>query len=153
MATLQPLPRHKRIVPSFTMHLQVHTPSNHNPPSITVCGEEVPLPLYWRTVDLWSAGHTSDSIVVHIVASGSIPNVELLRDIVRNIVWNQELIRQGSLLTPTNDVAHTKSQSDTRRNSRISDVDEVDDLQVAQMVAEKKQKERASLRNLLSKLG
>lgn len=135
------------------MHLQVHTPSHHYPPSITVCGEEVPLPLYWRTVDLWSAGHTSDSIVVHVVASSTIPNVELLRDIVRNIVWNQELIHQGSFLTPINDVAQTKGRSDTRRNSRISDVDEVDDSQVAQMVAEKKQKERASLRNLLSKLG
>jgi len=153
MPMLQTRPQPEETIPRFEMHLQVHIPNHHKSPSIVVCGEEVPLPLYWRTVDLWSAGHTSDSIVVHLVASNAFPNVELLRDIVRNITWNQELIHQGSLLTPVSDVTQADIRSDTRRNSRISDVDEVDDLQVAQMVADKKQKERASLRNLLFKLG
>jgi len=133
------------------MHLQVHTPSHHDSPSIGVCGEEVPLPLYWRAVDLWAAGHTSDSIFVHIVATSTISDVESLRGIVRNIVYNQELIHRVPLLTPSDDMAQANARPDARRNSRIQDVNELDDLRVAETVAEKKEKERAGLRHLLSK--
>lgn len=147
------LGRTQRQVQPSPMHLHVHTPIHHDSPSIGVCGEEVPLSLYWHAVDLWAAGHTPDSIVVHIVATNNISNVEWLRNIVQNIVYNQELIHQESLLTPTNNMTRSHSRPEARRHSRILNVGELDDLHVAHMVAEKKEKERAGLRHLLSKLG
>ena len=132
------------------MYLQVHKPSHHDQPSIAVGGEDVSLTLYWRTVDLWLAGHTNDSIVDHIVATSTSFSVDALRDIVRNIIWNQELIHQEPFLTPSSSVVSANAGADTRRNSRILDVEELDDLDVAQKVADKKQ--RASLRDLLHKL-
>lgn len=117
-------------------------------PSITVCDTDVPLPLYWQAVDLWSAGHPADSIVVHIVATRPVKDLNSFHDIVRNIVYNQELVKQTTTVPP----ALTLPSRDSRRNSCIINVGELDDLSVASMVARKKEKERLGLKQLLSKL-
>lgn len=116
--------------------------------TIGVCGSDVPLSIYWQAVDLWSAGHSVESIIVHIVATRTVPDIDEFRAIVSNIVYNQELIQSSgrtSRLVPT--------QRDMRRNSRINFVGELDNLDVAQMVAQRKEKERLGLKQFLAKLG
>lgn len=116
--------------------------------TIGVCGTEVPLSIYWQAVDLWTAGHSPESIVVRIVATRTVADIQEFRETVANIVYNQELIK---LSNRSSRLATT--QRDMRRNSRIHFVGELDNLDVAQMVAERKEKERLGLKQFLAKLG
>jgi len=127
-------------------------------PSIHICNTEVRIPLYRCPVDLHTAYHTPDSIYTHTVASSISPvlNIDSLCDISRNIVYNQELIQRSSLLTPTlaptNDTMQAEGALDMRQ-LEDRQLRELDDLHVAQMVVEKKERERAGSRCLFSKLG
>lgn len=116
--------------------------------TVSVFGTEVPLSLYWQAVDLWSAGHSTESIVVHVVATRTVGDIQEFRKTVSNIVYNQELIK-GS--TRASNIQ--KETRDMRRNSRIHFVGELDNLDVAQMVAQRKEKERLGLKQFLAKLG
>lgn len=124
-------------------------------PTISVCGTEVPLPLYFQVIDLYNAGHNTDSILVHIVATTQISSIDVLRETVQNIILNLQLIKNPSqkLTVPKGSEA---DEIASRRNSRIEFVGELDDLNSARLLAEdklRKEKERRTLRQFLAKLG
>lgn len=117
--------------------------------SIPVGCEEVPLALYFQVVDLWTAGYSDIKIIDAIINSKASTQISLSPDTIANIIYNQELMQQGTNLLTVN--GHARSQN-SRRLSRIASVDELDDLSVAQMVAQKKEKEKLGFRQLLAKL-
>lgn len=117
--------------------------------TIPVGCEEVPLALYFQVVDLWTAGYSDIRIINAIINSKESMQLSLSPDTIANIIYNQELMQQGTNMLTVN--GHTGSQN-SRRLSRIASVDELDDLSVAQMVAQKKEKEKLGLRQLLAKL-
>lgn len=145
------------------MHLHPNSAS-HPPaptPTISVSGTEVPLPLYFQAIDLYTAGHNTDSILVHIVATTPISNIDVLRETVQNIILNLQLISNSSqTLTVTggsgSGSGSGSEENVSRRNSRIEFVGELDDLETARLLAGEKsrrEKERRTLRGLLGRLG
>lgn len=137
------------------MHLHIHPSSCHDAALIVINDEEVPLFLYWYIVDLSNAGHTVDSIVVHVAASTTMWNIKALEPVVHNIINNEDLILREFQSQSHSSVtlALAPNLGDTRRNPRIIDVSEFDVLDVTNMVATQKVKERAGLLSLLAKLG
>lgn len=141
------------------------SPYMHRPPSettatstiatISVFGTEVALPTYFQVVERYNAGHSIDSILVHMVAAKHVSNINTLRDIIEGIVLNLRLIETSSqsLMSPE------RTNTNSRRNSRIEFVGELDDLSSVHLMAEdnlekEKEKERLSLRQrLLARLG
>lgn len=131
----------------------IHNPSSL--PTISVFGNEVPLPIYFQIIERHNAGHNVDSIIVHMVATTPISNIDTLRDTVEGIILNLRLIENSShALTLLPD------REDNRRNSRIEFVGDLDDLNSAGLMAEErekeedKEKERVSLRQrLFGRLG
>lgn len=118
-------------------------------PCITVLDQEVPLPFYWQVVDLWTAGYSSDSIFARLVATNDVQKPEQSREVIEQIVYNQELIQRST--------SQDLVQSDTlvqnaRRKSRIQEVVELDDLGLAQLIARRKEKKKLGLRQLLAKI-
>lgn len=142
------------------MHRHPHS-ALHNPsliPTISVCGTEVPLPLYFQVNDLYNAGHNIDSILVHIVTTTQVSSIDILRETVQNIILNQQLINNSPhrLTLPINGTEQNEGTIASRRNSRIEFVGELDDLDSARLLAEDKQrkeKERRTLKQLLAKFG
>lgn len=117
--------------------------------SISVGCEEVPLALYFQVVDLWTAGYSTINIVNTLINLKSTTQSSLSAHTITDIIYNQQVMQSGTDSTRTNlTVPHNSS----RRLSRIASVSELDDLSVAQMVAQKKEKEKLGLRQMLAKL-
>ncbi|KAK6372084.1 hypothetical protein LTR64_003997 [Lithohypha guttulata] len=116
--------------------------------TILVGDAEVPLSLYWQAVDLWEAGHSSERIVVHIVATRNVSNLAMFRETIQHIVYNQELIKRSTI-----PAIITNTNPGMRRNSRIENVDELDNLDVADKVAQRREKEKLGLKQLIARLG
>lgn len=144
------------------MHLPPHNIPHHPSliPTIPVCDVEVPLPTYFQVTDLYNAGHNVDSIIVHMVATTQISNIDILRTTVKQIGLNLQLIsNSANSLVVSEQVAEKSAES--RRNSRIEFVGELDDLSSAGIMAEgskqgremQREKEGRRLKGLLARLG
>ena len=121
-------------------------------PSITVGIDEVPLTVYFKALELYSSGQNADSILQRLSRVEYIYEIKDLHGIVHSIIFNQQLISQTS--QPSNSLAPSPAISarDECRNSCIIDVAELDDLDVAQMVAKKKAKQQAGLKHFSAML-
>lgn len=117
--------------------------------SISVGCEEVPLTLYFHVVDLWVAGYSTINIINTLVDFQSETQSPLSADTIANIIHNQEIIQAENESRTTH---LTVLPCSSRRLSRIANVSELDDLSVAHMVAQKKEKEKLGLRQMLAKL-
>lgn len=117
--------------------------------SIPVGGEEVPIELYFQVVDLWTAGCSNTNIIDTLFHTKNPIQPPLSTDTIINIIYNQKIMQSGIKAPST--TLHVPSHS-SRRLSRIASVSELDDLSVAEMVAQKKEKERIGLRQMLAKL-
>lgn len=117
--------------------------------SIPVGGEEVPLELYFQVVDLWTAGFSNTNMIDTLFHPKNPIQPPLSTDTIMNIIYNPKIMQSGIKVPST--TLHVPSHS-SRRLSRIASVSELDDLSVAEMVAQKKEKERIGLRQMLAKL-
>lgn len=130
----------------------MHSLITSTTPSITVGIDEVPLTVYFKALELYSSGQNAGSILQQLSRVEYIYEINDPHGMVHSIIYNQQLISQTS--QPSNSLAPSPAISarDERRNSRIIDVVELDDLDVAQMVAKKKAKQQAGLKHLLAML-
>jgi len=58
--------------------------------TIDVCGHEVPLPAYWRIVELWNEGKSEDGIVAKVSKFTGPDTVESIKQVVSHVVDNQK---------------------------------------------------------------
>lgn len=121
-------------------------------PSITVGVDEVPLTIYFKALELYTSGHNADSIFRQLGRIEYAYEINDLKGMVHTIIYNQQLINQTSQSSGSLAPSQAISAQDDRRKSCIIDVVELDDLEVAQMVAKKKEKQQAGLKHLLAML-
>ena len=118
-------------------------------PTIAVGSEEVSLDLYFEAIDLWSAGLSPCSIVAQLGSYQETKHTNLTHDTVVNIIFNQEVMRQNASVSTNR---HPVDQEKHNWSARISTVSELADLDVANMVARKREKEKLGLKQFISRL-
>lgn len=61
-------------------------------PTINVCTHEVPLPAYWKIVDLLTQGKARAEIVQSVILHTGIKTIQVVTDVVESVAENQRLI-------------------------------------------------------------
>ncbi|KAL2395621.1 hypothetical protein ABEF92_002996 [Exophiala dermatitidis] len=61
-------------------------------PTINVCGHEVPLPAYWKIVDLLEDGKGKEDVVQSVILHTGRKTVQVVMDVVDSVAENQQLI-------------------------------------------------------------
>lgn len=106
----------------FTMSIQKTTPT------IAVGDAEVPVALYFEVIDLYEQEQHADNIVFKIISTQSIADVLSFRQIVSQIIYNQEVMQEGSPHTALNSVKRVSFGRDTIKKRRLSRIRKLNEL-------------------------
>ncbi|KIW15281.1 hypothetical protein PV08_05326 [Exophiala spinifera] len=69
--------------------------------TVNVCSHEVPIPAYWRIVQLYTDGKTEDEIVQEVIQYTGIETLRVVAEVVSSILDNQRRILSTTTAQPS----------------------------------------------------
>ncbi|EXJ92511.1 hypothetical protein A1O3_01063 [Capronia epimyces CBS 606.96] len=82
-------------------------------PTINVCDHEVPLPAYWKIVDLLVQGMAKEDIVHKVILHTGPKTLQVVTDVVESVAENQRLVSHRSTIS-------NRSSTTPKKINRIS---------------------------------
>lgn len=101
-------------MPAGVIHLgPVTAPAANydNVATINVCSHEVPLPAYWRIVDLLTVGKSVTEVVQLVIQDTGIRTQKVVTDVVESVAENERSIKAHSGTTSSSSMASSSGPS------------------------------------------